>query len=149
MKDKFFCDSNILLYAFSNQNLIKKKIASKILLDERCIISIQVVNEVSNIMLKKLNFTNNEVKKFIDSSYKRYDIINFTKETLLLACDIRESYNISYYDSLIVSTALSSNCTILYSEDMQHKLKINNLTIINPFEKGKNRWHLNLKILEW
>ncbi len=52
MKDKFFCDSNILLYAFSNQDLRKRDIASKILLNRKSIISVQVINEVSNIMLK-------------------------------------------------------------------------------------------------
>jgi predicted nucleic acid-binding protein len=51
-----------------------------------------------------------------------------------LACDIRDSYNISYYDSLIVSTALNAKCTVLYSEDMQHGLKIDDLVILNPFE---------------
>ncbi len=40
----------------------------------------------------------------------------------------------SFWDSLIVSSALSGGCKVLYSEDMQHKLVINQrLTILNPF----------------
>ncbi|CAA6825926.1 MAG: Unknown protein, partial [uncultured Sulfurovum sp.] len=40
----------------------------------------------------------------------------------------------SYYDSLIVSAGLQAGATVLYSEDMQHQLKINDtLTIVNPF----------------
>ena len=53
----------------------------------------------------------------------------------MLACDIRDEYNISYYDSLILSSAINLKCSILYSEDMQHNQKIENLTIVNPFEK--------------
>ena len=47
-----------------------------------------------------------------------------------------EKYNFSYYDSIIVSTALENECNIVYSEDMQHSQIIENkLTIINPFKK--------------
>ena len=53
MKDKIFCDSNIFLYAFSEQDLIKKNIASDIL-TSKCTISTQVINEVSNNMIISL-----------------------------------------------------------------------------------------------
>lgn len=40
-----------------------------------------------------------------------------------------------FYDSLIVASALESECTILYSEDMQPGLVIENqLKIVNPFK---------------
>ncbi|OQW99615.1 MAG: twitching motility protein PilT, partial [Thiothrix lacustris] len=43
-------------------------------------------------------------------------------------------YKFSYYDSIIVSSALLSGCQVLYSEDMQHSLLVENqLTIIDPF----------------
>jgi len=135
MKDKFFCDSNILLYAFGNQDFKKKKIASKILLDEKCIISVQVINEVSNIMIKKLNFSNSQIEQFIHACYQRYLIVALDETLFTTACNIRENYNISYYDSLIVSSAINASCSILYSEDMHHNLKIDLLTIINPFKE--------------
>lgn len=134
MQDSFFCDSNILLYAFSNQDIVKQRISSKLLLDKRCILSVQVINEVSNILLKKLNFSNQKIIEFINSCYNRYEIITLDKEIFLLASDIRDRYNISYYDSLIVASALKSS-TILYTEDIQHNLKIDSLTIINPFKE--------------
>ena len=73
-------------------------------------------------------------KDFINDSYERYNILDITKKIFLLACDIRDKYNISYYDSLILSSAIDSKCNILYSEDMQHNQKIETLTIINPFK---------------
>ena len=119
MKDKIFCDSNIFLYAFSEQDLIKKNIASGIL-TSKCTISTQVINEVSNNMIRKLNFSNNYIEKFTLSCYDKYEIINFKRTIYTKACDIRDKYNISYYDSLILSSAVNSKCNILYSEDMQH-----------------------------
>ncbi len=132
MKDKFFIDSNIFLYALTDQNLQKQEIAGKVVL-QKATISTQVINEVSSNMLKKFTFSNDNIKSFIQSCYNRYNIANFTKDVFLTASCIREDYSISYYDSLIISSALNSNCTILYSEDMQHNQKIDSLSIINPF----------------
>ena len=36
-------------------------------------------------------------------------------------------------ERLIIAAALESGCTTLYSEDMQNGLKIDFLTIVNPF----------------
>jgi predicted nucleic acid-binding protein len=101
--------------------------------DYSYVISIQVINEVSSNMLRKLSFENYEVKEFVEDSYLRYNIQNITKNIFAFACNIRDKYNLSYYDSLIVSSAINSDCKYLYSEDMQHNQEINNLTIINPF----------------
>ena len=49
------------------------------------------------------------------------------------ALQIKERWQYSWYDSLIVTAALQANCTILYSEDMHHGHLINQLTITNPF----------------
>ncbi len=56
------------------------------------------------------------------------------QDIIVSACDIRERYNFSYYDSLIVSAAINSKCNKLYSEDMQDRLMIEDLMIINPFK---------------
>ncbi len=85
-------------------------------------------------MLKKLHFSNKEIEKFIASCYLQYNIIDFSKEIFIKASQIRDKYTISYYDSLILSSAITSQCTILYSEDMQHNQKIETLTIVNPFK---------------
>ena len=54
--------------------------------------------------------------------------------TIHTALNIRERYNYSWYDSLIVGTALEAGCETLYSEDMQNGQLINNsLRIVNPF----------------
>ena len=47
--------------------------------------------------------------------------------------EIQARYGLSFYDSLIVAAALEFNCSRLYTEDMQHKQRIETLTIENPF----------------
>lgn len=51
------------------------------------------------------------------------------------AFDIQAKYHFSFWDSLILSAALLQNCDVLYSEDMSHKMIIDNLQILNPFLK--------------
>ncbi len=47
---------------------------------------------------------------------------------------LAQRYGFSHYDSLIVATALQADCTVLYSEDLQHGQLIGGkLEIINPF----------------
>ena len=92
MRDRVFIDSNIFLYAFNDSDLQKHKIATSVIMSSSydSVISVQVINEVSNNMLKKLNFSNNEVKEFVLDSFKRYKVQNFTKEIFANACDIRK-----------------------------------------------------------
>lgn len=134
MKDKVFLDSNILLYTFDCKDTQKQSIAKDIVLSDSNTISIQVVNEVSSNLLRKFSFKNNHIKQFVSSCYSRYDVIGINKNIFLKSCDIRDKYNISYYDSLILASAIDAQCSILYSEDMQHNQKIENLTIVNPFK---------------
>ncbi|WP_442941115.1 PIN domain-containing protein [Nostoc sp.] len=53
---------------------------------------------------------------------------------VIQALEINAQYNYSYWDSLIIATALLGKCSIIYSEDMQHNQLIDNKVIIlNPF----------------
>ena len=81
MKDNIFIDSNIFLYAFNNNDKNKQEIATKTILNENnnYFISLQVINEVSNNMLRKLQFTNTEIKDFINDSYERYNVSDIKK----------------------------------------------------------------------
>ena len=61
----------------------------------------------------------------------------FQKITICKAVELKESYGYSYYDSLMLASALESDCDIILTEDMQDGQIIENrLKIINPFEKG-------------
>jgi predicted nucleic acid-binding protein len=47
---------------------------------------------------------------------------------------LRKKYGFSFLDSLIVQSAISMGCDVLFTEDMQHELVVENkLKIINPF----------------
>ncbi len=133
MLGKSFIDTNILIYAFSQDEINKKDIANN-LIDASSIISKQVVNELCNIFLKKFKLPTNDVENVILEFDDIFEIVDFDLKTQIKALRLKSKYNLQFYDALIVATALENKCEILYSEDMQHNLFIEDkLRIINPF----------------
>lgn len=137
MRDKYFLDTNILIYAFSEDEPQKQKIALNIIdnVSGDTLISNQVINEICNVFLKKFKLSSNQIENVILELDSVLDIVNFDISTQIKALKLKEKYQFQYFDALIVATALENKCKILYSEDMQHKLIVENrLQIINPLK---------------
>jgi predicted nucleic acid-binding protein len=98
-------------------------------------ISYQIINEVSNTLLR-YKYSELEIRKYIEYLYKACTIQDFTKEIILIASSLREKYSISFWDSILVGSALFSGCSILVSEDMQNGIIVEKkLVIKNIFIK--------------
>jgi predicted nucleic acid-binding protein len=130
-----FVDSNIWLYALiQSQDQTKHKISNKLTQFDNIFISTQVVNEVCTNLIKKAGLNRQEIKDIIAGFYQSYTVLEFNENILLKAADLRNQHRLSFWDSLIVSSALSVQVRILFSEDMQHRLIIENtLKVVNPF----------------
>ena len=128
-----FIDTNIVIYSLS-QNDSKQDKALRILASQP-VMSVQVLSETVSIMRRKLGFDGVAIRNVIKRiSQECVNLQPLTMDTLCSAFDIADRYGFSHYDSLIVAAALQADCTILYSEDMQHRQLINGrMTIINPF----------------
>ena len=64
-------------------------------------------------------------------------VVEFSQAILLKASALRGQHALSFWDSLIVASALATNTTVLYSEDMQDGLLVENrLCIMNPFKES-------------
>jgi len=135
MKDEIFIDSNILIYAVS-QNPSKCQTSRELLLEhvDRITVSSQVINELINVCIKKSILNVSDTFKKSNEFMEIFKFVVITKTDIRLAMNIKKRYKFSYWDSLIIASALENNCSILYSEDMQHSQVIeDNLKIINPF----------------
>jgi predicted nucleic acid-binding protein len=137
MEDELdFLDSNVWLYSFmAGQNKDKHLRANKLIASSDVRISIQVIGEVCNTLMKKVSMPESRVREIIASFYERYQPIKVDRsDQLLFASRLRERYRLSHWDSWIVVAALESGCSTLYSEDMQDGLVVDGkLTIRNPF----------------
>ena len=134
MRDKAFIDTNILIYLYSEDEPRKASVSLQVINNYDCVISTQVLNEFSNVCIKKLNKTIEEIKLAIDEIVNGFSLVNIDKETITVALDIHNKYNYAYYDSLIVASAILSKCKYLLSEDLSNDQVIaNQLTITNIY----------------
>jgi predicted nucleic acid-binding protein len=126
-----FFDTNILIYA---QQTGGKADRARALLLGGGKLSVQVLNEFSAVSRRKQKKEWREIGEAIS------DVLTLVDPPLALTLDLHaaarvlaEDQQLSFYDALIVASAMGAGCDVLYSEDMQHGRTVAGLSIINPF----------------
>jgi predicted nucleic acid-binding protein len=138
-KDRFFIDTNIIVYTFNHKEESKRNKSTMILshglASGNGVISFQIIQEFCNVALKKFEtpLSVDDCKKFINNFlyplcdvYPGFGLYN-------TALEMYEATGYAFYDCLMISSAILSGCRVLYSEDMHHSHKIKDIQIINPF----------------
>lgn len=133
MADKVFLDSNIILYLVS-ADAAKADIVEAVL-PHRPVISVQVLNELVNVCLRKLRMTWRDIDTLLRLVRKYCRVIPLTVEVHESACQLVQRYRISFYDACIVASARAANCQVLYTEDLHQGLIVEgSLLVRNPFK---------------
>jgi predicted nucleic acid-binding protein len=128
---KVFLDTNILVYA---QEAGARGDIARRLVAEGGIISVQILNELANVLSRKLRHDWSEVAAVLDDARAALDEpIPVTLPLHLSALEFARIHKIAFYDALILAAALEAGCETLYSEDFQHGRRFGDLTILNPF----------------
>lgn len=132
---KPFFDTNILLYLLSADDAKADK--AEDLLGAGGVVSVQVLNEFTSVATCKLSMPIADVREVLNTVRAICRIDPLTVEVHDRGLDIAERYRFSLYDAMIVAAALLGKCPTLYSEDLQHRQRIDEqLTIVNPFESS-------------
>jgi len=127
-----FLDSNIVLY-LASEDLLKADRAQE-LVAEGGTISVQVLNEIAIISRRKMGLSWAETRNFLLMIRGLLKVEPIAIEIHDVGISLAERYQLSVYDSMIVSAALSAECDTLLSEDLQNGLLINGrLRVLNPF----------------
>ena len=136
MSDKVFFDSNILIYAYSSDETSKRECVLN--LAKSCntiIVSTQTINEFINVMIKKKKMSYSHITLVVNEMCNNFSVEMVDEQVIKKAIAVAIKYSYSYFDSLMIASALAGNCSILYSEDMHNQHIIEKrLTIINPFK---------------
>lgn len=131
-KFKHFLDSNVVLYLLSAD--AAKADSAEALLKTYPVISVQVLNEVTNVCQRKLQMSWDEIAQFLELVRSFCRVVPLTETIHDQARWMAEQHRLSFYDACIVVAAASANCSALYSEDMDHgQILEDSLTIRNPF----------------
>ena len=126
-----FFDTNMLVYA---QQEGEKADRARTLFAGGGKLSVQVLNEFAAVSRRKQRREWREIAEAIADALALVDSpLALTIDLHVAARALAEDHRLSFYDALIVASAIEAGCDILYSEDMQHGRTIGELAIVNPF----------------
>jgi predicted nucleic acid-binding protein len=129
-----FFDSNVLLYLQSGDPW-KAERAEKALRDGGAI-SVQVLNEIASVSLRKFRLSWPETRRMLETLRDLLTIHPIDVETHELGLSIGQRHQLNIYDAMILAAAIQANCDQVWSEDMQDGLVVNRtLTVFNPFRR--------------
>ncbi len=101
----------------------------------KAVISTQVLQEFYNVVTKRL-FEPLD-KKDAEQAVIKLSLLpvrQIDTQIILAAIKRNQSDQVSFWDALIIETALRAGASILWSEDMQYGRQIDDLKIQNPFK---------------
>jgi predicted nucleic acid-binding protein len=129
-----FFDTNVILYLASNDE--RKAEQAERLISAGGTISVQVLNEITNVARRKMQLSWQDTLAFLALTRDLLSVEPLTVETHETGLLLAERYSLSAYDAMIAASALQADCETLWSEDMQSGALIEGrLRIANPFQK--------------
>jgi predicted nucleic acid-binding protein len=133
MSTKAFFDSNVLIYAMVSSDSRRER--AQQLVAQGGVISVQVLNEFVAVARRKMRMPWEDVITALDAVRMLFPSpVSITVDTHEAALKIARQYGFGIYDAQIAASALSANCSSLYSEDLQDGRVIDGqMTIRNPF----------------
>lgn len=133
MRAERFLDTNVVLYLLAQDDCRANR--AETLVREGATISVQVLNEFTSVARRKLELSWREIEEVLQATQMACKVVPLTVETHERGRRLAERYGFAVYDAMIVASALATNCTVLYTEDMQDGLRVENqLTLENPFK---------------
>lgn len=127
-----FLDSNILVYAFSNDRRSER---ARLLLNAGGTVGVQCLGEFANVARRKLGMSWSKLHASLDEIQMLSDVVApVTVELQRSGLALAERYRFGVHDANLIAAALRSLCHIFWSEDLHEGLVVEGrLTIRNPF----------------
>jgi predicted nucleic acid-binding protein len=127
-----FFDTNVLLYLASGDPAKAER--AEELIGAGGTISVQVLNEITNVGRRKMGMSWTETHAFLSAMRGLLTVQPLTIEIHETGLALAERYGLSTWDAMIAASALHADCDTLWSEDMQDGIVLDDrLRIVNPF----------------
>lgn len=127
-----FFDTNVLIYVASGDR--EKADRAEKIIGGGGTISVQVLNELTNVARRKMRMSWLEIHAFLSMLRSLLAVRPLTVEAHETGLALAERYNFSTYDAMIAASAIHADCDVLWSEDMQHGMVLQEgLRIVDPF----------------
>ena len=138
MSDKYFVDTNILVYAHDRSAGVKhdraRALIEQLWQSGNGVLSTQVLQELCLNLRRKANpsLQIEETRRLLQD-YLSWEVVVNSPESVLQALEIEDRYRTSFWDALILHAAEISGATVLYSEDFSANQKYGSIRVVNPF----------------
>jgi predicted nucleic acid-binding protein len=134
---KTFIDSNVLIYANDKDEVEKQRVAIKVLDElwttDSGVLSVQVLQEFYSVVTRKLKpRVSRALAQEVVQLYSQW-CGETTAREIQDAFRIESTAQISFWDALIVASALQSGANRILSDDLNHGQTISGIAIVNPF----------------
>lgn len=141
MSDRYFVDTNVLLYAHDAaagpKHARAKQLIEELWRNRSGVVSTQVLQELCvNLRRKAAKPVGLKTVREIIADYLAWDVVTNTGESILDALEVEDRYGISFWDALVVQAAETSGAEVLYSEDLSHGQIYGGVRVVNPFVTG-------------
>lgn len=137
MSDRFFVDTNLLVYAHDLSAGAKheraRTLVEELWRDRSGVLSTQVLQELYVTLRKARNPLAAAEARQVLTDYLRWEVVVNNGDSVLEAVDLEARYRLSFWDALIVQAASTSGAQILYSEDLSHGQAYGTVRVVNPF----------------
>jgi predicted nucleic acid-binding protein len=137
MPDKYFVDTNILIYAHDRSAGVKheraRQLIERLWISGQGVLSTQILQELCVNLLRKIGrpVPVQEVRGLLQD-YLSWEIVVNTPASVIQALDIEVRYQTSFWDALVLQAAESSGAAILYSEDLATGQKYGAIRVVDP-----------------
>jgi len=137
MTDKYFVDTNILLYAHDRAAGLEHERARQLIehlwTTGEGVVSTQVLQELCVNLRRKLArpLRVEDVRHLIED-YLAWEVVTNDPASIVQALEIEDRYKISYWDALVVQAAWRSGASVLYSEACPKANTYGALRVVKP-----------------
>jgi len=137
MSDKYFVDTNILMYAHDtaagDKHARAKALVEDLWQNRSGVVSTQVLQELAvNLRRKAKKPLDAKATRDVVSDYLTWQVVVNRGDSILEALELEARYRISFWDALVVQAAQASGATTMYSEDLSDGQTYGLVRVINP-----------------
>lgn len=138
VEGKVFLDSNVLIYGEDSTIPAKRDRARGLTLDlmrsKRGVISAQVLGEFFVTVTRTIRNPLTDAQAVLCiRDFSNLLVAPLDLGTVQLALGFKASHQVSYWDALILASALEAGCSVVYSEDLTHDQDYGGGRVVNPF----------------
>ncbi len=141
MSDRYFVDTNILMYAHDtaagDKHARAKALVEELWQNRSGALSTQILQELAvNLRRKAKNRLDAKATRDVVSDYLAWHVVVTGGDSILEAIDLESRYQISFWDALVIQAAQVSGAEILYSEDLSDGQTYGSVRVINPLRSS-------------